>query len=79
MGSLDGQAPKFLVHSESNALYADPGYLLFLRNGNLMAQLFDAKALKVSGDASSAVGEVANPRAWSLGHFLRFPNWTSGL
>ncbi|HLV97023.1 MAG TPA: protein kinase [Candidatus Acidoferrales bacterium] len=69
VGSLDGQTPKFLLHSESDALYASPGYLLFLRNTTLMAQRFDAKALRLSGDAFPVAGHVANPQAWSLGHF----------
>ena len=50
-GSLDGSEPKLVLQNESNALYAPPGYLLFVRQGTLMAQRFDLSTLQVSGDA----------------------------
>ena len=34
----------------SPAVYADPGYLLFVREGTLFAQRFDAAALALAGD-----------------------------
>jgi hypothetical protein len=34
-----------------------------------MAQPFDAQALRLGGEALPIAGQVANPRAWSLGHF----------
>jgi Tol biopolymer transport system component len=40
-----------LAHENSEGRYAEPGYLLFYRDGNLMAQPFDARALKLSGEA----------------------------
>ncbi len=40
-----------IAHENSEGRYAEPGYLLFYREGNLMAQPFDAKALKLSGEA----------------------------
>jgi eukaryotic-like serine/threonine-protein kinase len=50
--SLDGSEPKLLVHSDfSNAVYAPPGYLLFVRQGTLMAQRFDANSMSLIGDA----------------------------
>ncbi len=69
VGSLDGNTPKIMIPSESDALYAPPGYLLFLRNGNLIAAPFDAKRLKLTGDAFPVAGQVANPRQFHLGHF----------
>ena len=51
VGSLDGATPKFLVHGDADALYAN-GYLLFL-SGNtlvaLVAQAFDETRLELSG------------------------------
>jgi len=35
--------------------YVEPGYLLFTRNGTLLAQPFDAEHLKVTGEASTLV------------------------
>jgi serine/threonine protein kinase len=48
--SLDGGEPKLIVHGDSNALYAPPGYLLFVREGTLMAQRFDVGSLRLTGD-----------------------------
>ena len=46
-----GGEPKLIVRGESNALYAPPGYLLFIRQGTLMAQRFDADNLSLKGEA----------------------------
>ena len=42
VASLDGKDTKRLVNADSQAQYAPPGYLLFARQGTLMAQPFDA-------------------------------------
>ena len=49
-GSLDGMPPKRILASDSQAVYAHPGYLLFLRQGVLLAQRFDLKKLELTGD-----------------------------
>ncbi|MFP5284359.1 MAG: protein kinase domain-containing protein, partial [Thermoanaerobaculia bacterium] len=49
-GSLGSPDLRFLLPSTSNALYAPPGHLLFVREGNLMAQRFDAGSLELSGE-----------------------------
>ncbi|HKO13085.1 MAG TPA: protein kinase [Acidobacteriaceae bacterium] len=49
--SLDGGEPKRILSSDTSAMYAAPGYLLFIREGVLMAQRFDAKRLQLMGDA----------------------------
>jgi eukaryotic-like serine/threonine-protein kinase len=48
--ALDSPAATRLVEAQSNAVYADPGYLLFHREGTLYAQAFDADGLKLSGE-----------------------------
>jgi Tol biopolymer transport system component len=51
-GSLqDPQARTAIGSMESAPVYANPGWLLFTRQGVLTAQPFDAKALKTIGDA----------------------------
>jgi eukaryotic-like serine/threonine-protein kinase len=50
VGSLDSKEVKPLVIANSNAIFAQPGYLLFLRDGALMAQPFDTRRLMVSGE-----------------------------
>jgi eukaryotic-like serine/threonine-protein kinase len=69
IGSLDQTPPKLLLHADSNALYAPPGYLLFLRDRNLMAQAFDARSLKLDGDAFPLADSVASPQNFRLGLF----------
>ena len=48
-GSLDGSALKLVLHNDSSAIYAAPGYLIFVQGGVLMAQKFDTRTLSVSG------------------------------
>ena len=50
-GSLDASETKQLLNAEANAVYAPPGYLLFTREGTLVAQRFDASRLELSGEA----------------------------
>lgn len=56
--SLDGGEPKLIVHGDSAARYADPGYLLFVQDGTLMARHFDSASLSVSGDATPLAEHV---------------------
>ncbi len=48
-GSLDGKTKKHLVHFDSSATYAPPGYLIFMDGDTLLGQAFDADRLEVSG------------------------------
>ncbi|HEV3511640.1 MAG TPA: protein kinase [Candidatus Sulfotelmatobacter sp.] len=48
-GSLKGGEPKLLLDRASNVQYSG-GYLLYFKDGNVVAQAFDASALKLSGD-----------------------------
>ena len=44
--------------ASSNAVYAPPGYLVFLRDGTLMAQPFDASKPQTSGDAAPVAEKI---------------------
>ena len=57
VGSLDGGENKVVTEAGSNALYAQ-GYLLFLRDGTLMVQPFDAKRLVVAGEAAPVAEQI---------------------
>src|SRR5262249_42469987 len=46
----DRKARQLIVDTDSQAEYAEPGYLLFLRRATLYAQPFDAGRLSVSGE-----------------------------
>jgi Tol biopolymer transport system component len=50
-GSLDSKDVTRLVSARSAAVYADPGYLLYQRDGTLYAQPFSASKLAMQGEA----------------------------
>jgi serine/threonine protein kinase len=51
VGTLGSAERKLILKNDSNAIYVPPGYLLFVRNGDLMAQPFDAQRMEFSGTA----------------------------
>ena len=59
LGSLDSQERRLLVSTSANAAYAEPGYLLYLRdNKTLVAQSFDLRRYVLSGEPFSLSDEV---------------------
>jgi eukaryotic-like serine/threonine-protein kinase len=67
VGSLDSKETKRLLTADSAAAYALPGYLLYLRQGTLLGQKFDADRLELSGEpfrvAEDVRSRVENGRA----------------
>ena len=62
VASLASKEKKLLLNVASNPAYAPPGYLLFHREGTLMAQPFDADRLRLTGEAVPIVeGVEFNP------------------
>jgi serine/threonine protein kinase/Tol biopolymer transport system component len=51
LGSLKSRTAKKVLTADSAAVYAEPGYLLFAREGKILAQPFDASRLELSGEA----------------------------
>ncbi len=51
LGSLDAKETTRLFSADSQAQYAAPGYLLFGRQGSLLAQPFDARRAMLTGEA----------------------------
>jgi eukaryotic-like serine/threonine-protein kinase len=49
VGTFDEAPLKLVFHADTNAVYAPPGYLLFVQQGILMAQKFDLNTFSVSG------------------------------
>src|SRR5438132_916430 len=49
VSSLDQPQAKRIIRADTNVAYAPPGYLLFPREGTLMAQAFDAASLALTG------------------------------
>ena len=58
LGELGSRSTRALFHAESEAIYADPGYLLFAREGSLLAQRFNPGRLEPEGEAVSVAGDV---------------------
>jgi Tol biopolymer transport system component len=50
VGSLDSKEATHLLTTDFKAVYADPGYLLFVRGESLLAQPFDAGRLWLHGE-----------------------------
>jgi serine/threonine protein kinase/Tol biopolymer transport system component len=61
IGELGSTETKFLLQADSDALYAEPGHLLFLRGNTLMAQRFDAGSLKLKGEAFPVAEPIPSP------------------
>jgi Tol biopolymer transport system component len=60
---LDGSESRRLLDADAQAVYAASGHLLFVRQGDLLAQPFDAPRLALNGVAFRLSGQVAvNPR-----------------
>jgi Tol biopolymer transport system component len=70
---LDSGKSSVVARENSEGRYAEPGYLLFLRDGNLMAQPFDASAAKTSGEAVPIAENVRFNLARWCGNFSVSP------
>jgi Tol biopolymer transport system component len=75
LGSIDpGFTPRRLLESESHAVYAPPGVLLFIREGSLMQQPFDLGRLQVTGEPALVAEQVLRNAAFGLGDFTASAN-----
>ena len=59
IGALDQAESKLLAPAQTLVTYAPPGYLLFVRDKTLVAQPFDAKALKTTGEPIPLAEHIA--------------------
>ena len=50
VGSLDSDEKRLIVSASTNAVYADPGYLLYWRDNALVAQRFDLRNYALAGE-----------------------------
>lgn len=74
LGSLDSPEIKILIPRLSNATYAPPGFLIYGQHGILMAQPFDARKLRVSGEPFSVAEQVATSGGGALSWFSTSEN-----
>jgi serine/threonine protein kinase len=66
VGSLDSPKRQLLMSASTGVTWAPPGHLLFARDGKLMVQGFDAKALRLRGEPVS-LGDAVSPTIRSGG------------
>jgi eukaryotic-like serine/threonine-protein kinase len=59
VGSLDSTKKERLLNGSGSIAYVAPGYLLFVRNGTLMAHRFDVNSLQITGEPISLAEQVA--------------------
>jgi len=59
VGSLDSKETKRVLSADSSVAYAKEGYLLFAREGTLMAQPFDVDKLRVTGEEFAVVERIS--------------------
>jgi hypothetical protein len=76
VGSLDSTTSKVLLNTDSSAAYAPvlrghPASLLFVHDGALLAQPFDARRMELSGERTVVVPEVRYQR-WHHSQVLGF-------
>ncbi len=74
LSSLEGMKPTPLLTTNSNTIYAAPGYLLFWREGALRAQRFDAERMQLMGQALSVAPGVRFDASMSSGLFSASQN-----
>jgi hypothetical protein len=58
LGSIDSQQRSLVVSTSANAAYAEPGYLIYMRDKTLLAQLFDRRRYVLSGEPHTLSDEV---------------------
>ncbi len=58
LGALDSPEKRLLVSTSSNAAYAEPGYLLYMRDRTLVAQPFDLRRFVLRGEQHTLNDDV---------------------
>ena len=67
VGSLDGGTQKFIVRTESSAVYASPSYLLYVEGDTLLGQTFDATNLELRGEPFTVAEHVGRSTGFNIG------------
>ncbi|HWS90074.1 MAG TPA: protein kinase [Pyrinomonadaceae bacterium] len=69
LGSLDSKQTRLLIDVGSSVSYAPPGYLLYAREGTLVARPFDADRLELTGEAVPVVKQIGVTLGNARAHF----------
>jgi Tol biopolymer transport system component len=70
VGSLESGDRTRLVNALSNAIFATPGFLIFARDGDVLAQRFDPDRLELAGDPVTVVPQVLYNLAIARASFM---------
>jgi eukaryotic-like serine/threonine-protein kinase len=70
---VDGSEPRRLLDADAAAVYAASGHLLFVRNGELLAQRFDATSLALDGEAFRLASGISVSPGVSLASLTASP------
>src|ERR1041385_2215439 len=79
LGTIDSKETSLLLPPKSNAVYASPGYLLFVVERTLMAQAFKPAKSQVNGAAFPVVEDGGFNSAWTYGSFSASTNGVLAL
>ncbi|HMA17592.1 MAG TPA: hypothetical protein VKS03_04050, partial [Thermoanaerobaculia bacterium] len=74
VGSLDSKETRRVLDADVTTFFAQPGYLLFIREGALMARPFDAKALRATGEPVVIARGVQYVATWGSAAFSASEN-----
>ena len=67
VGSLDGKTKRLLLHVLTSAVYAPPGYVLFVDGDTLLGQAFDADRLELKGQPFFVAEHVGRSTSFMSG------------
>ncbi len=59
IGSIDSDETRALAVVEGRAFYSDPGYIIYMKNGFLVAHRFNVKTLELEGEAVPLTDSVS--------------------
>jgi len=65
VSSLEGGPAKMVLHSDASAFYSS-GYLLYYRDGSLLAQRFDDVKLELTGNTTPLAPALRDSANWNL-------------
>jgi hypothetical protein len=68
IGSLDSKEHHLILRESSSVAYVEPGYLLFGRNGALMAQRFDAKRIQTLGEPTRIIDALESASGYGYSY-----------
>ena len=79
LGSLDSQETQILFGAVSRIVYAPPGYLLYVNQGALVAQPFDARSLKLTGDPITVAEHITEVPEIGSNHYFDYSVSENGV